>query len=223
MDMLKRKAFFDLDGTIIKETSGIELARILTQLEEDRSKWKEFWENQRLFKVPRNYDHAIQKLSEDFAKGVKNTDIGAVQYAVERLRERINIREGFSELYSWLVKNGFETFVLTASPVEVFGAIPAFSFTETYGLILEKNEKYTGRCVCPMTTRTKEAIISNRVAGASFSFGVSDTFEDIKAYRKLDMKFLLNNSARRRVSHINVTDFLQIKKLIETHLGSIMK
>jgi len=216
---LKRKAFFDLDRTIIEEVSGVELARILTKLEENHNKWKEFWQDQELLKNKSiDYDYAILKLSECFAKGVRNTDTETVQYAVRRLKKRVKIRDDFPELYSWLVENGFEIFVLTASPIEVFNAVPDFQFSETFGLILEKNDKYTGRCILPMTTKAKKTIIDKRSQDASFSFGVSDSVFDIRAYEKLDIKFLLNGTSLQNENCINVSDFLHVKTILKSHL-----
>lgn len=217
-----RKALFDLDGTIIKESTGVELARILSRLEGDPSKWREFWENQRLFKNSyTTYDDAIEKLSKYFAKGVKNTDVHLVERAVKQLSKYINIRINFSELYSWLVENEFEIFVLTSSPIEVFGAITNFHFTKTFGLILEKNDKYTGRCLLPMTTQVKKRIINEKIIqDMAFSFGVSDSVHDLEAYEKLDIKFLLSDSCLQNDRYFVVSNFLQVKRIINNYWKS---
>lgn len=222
MISLKRKAFFDLDGTIIEGVSGIALARIIGELEGESGKWQEFWENQGLFEnksVP--YDHAVVKLSECFAKGVKNTDTSIVKLAVRHLKKQIKIKRGFSELYSWLVENRFRIFVLTASPLEVFDAIQKFQFTETFGLVLEKNDKYTGRCVLPMTTQAKKRIIDEKNQGSIFSFGVTDSIHDLDAYEEVDVKFLLDSSCSQKKRCFVVSNFIHVKKVIDKHLRKI--
>ena len=225
MRTLKRRAFFDLDGTVIEEISGIELARILTELETDRNKWQEFWENQGLLRnESTNYDYALTKLSEYFAKGVKNTKTKIVWHAVKELQKCLKVREGFSELHSWLVEKKFEIFILTASPIEVFEAIPNFQFAETFGLILEKNHEYTGRCILPMTTKVKREKINEKNQNSSFSFGVSDSIHDLKAYEELDMKFLLDHDyPLPNELCIRVNDFHQIRRIVKDHLNGMRK
>lgn len=216
---MTRKAFFDLDGTIVEGSAGVELARILSELE-NCGKWREFWENQELFKNNRaSYDDLIEKLSDNFAKGIKNTDARVVDRAVQQLRQRIKIRANFCELHSWLVENRFEIFVLTSSPVEVFGAISDFHFTETFGLVLDRNDKYTGRCILAMTTQIKKKIINQEVArGTSFSFGVSDCVHDLEAYEKVDIKFLLSGSGSQDDRYFTVSNLLSVKRIVNNYL-----
>jgi phosphoserine phosphatase len=166
-------AFFDLDGTITEGSTGVEFARILCSIEGKADKWKEFWENQNLFKNPNiSYDEKIEILSRCFAKGVENTDIKLFQQGVKQLRGKIKIRRHFLGFYHWLIKNKFKVFVLTASPVEVFAALPDFKFTNTFGLILEKNDrKYSGRCMLSMTTKAKKTLIRRNNIGSVLSFG----------------------------------------------------
>ena len=224
MRTLKRKAFFDLDGTIIEEFSGIELARILTELDANSSKWREFWENQGLLKNESvSYEYAIMELSRYFAKGVKNITTRIMKRAIKRLCKCINVKKGFSELYSWLLENEFEIFVLTASPIEVFDAIPDFQFTETFGLVLERNDEYTGRCILSMTTENKKRKIEEKSQDSIFSFGVSDSIHDLEAYEGLDIKFLLDGSSSHNRQYIQVSDLLQAKAILEHKLNRISR
>jgi len=189
---LCKQAFFDLDDTLIKGSSGLKLARILsTYCEEER--WKKFWGNQNLFKKS-DYDEAIIKLSHFFGEGVKDIDVKIMKKSLIKLKKEIKIKKGFIDLYEWLKKNKFKIFVLTASPLEVFNSLPNFNFTGVYGLLLEKNSKYTGNCT-PMTTQKKREVINDLInENTIYSFGVTDSINDIVSYSELDEKFLITDT-----------------------------
>lgn len=214
------RAFFDLDGTIIENFSGVELAKILAELQGE-GRWREFWEEQRLLRDNKiSYDEAIERLSNCYAKCIKNAKTAFVRDGINRLGNRIKVRDHFEDLCAWLKENDFETFVLTASPEEVFLALPDFQFTETFGLKFEQNDHYTGRVLAPMTAEAKKKIIESRSEDSSFSFGVSDSLQDMIAYESLDMKFLLNqtNSKIENCQFLRVCSFLEIKRIVKDHL-----
>lgn len=212
-------AFFDLDDTIIEGSAGVILAKILTRFESDCSKWKEFWDSQTIFQnnqIP--YEDKIRKLSHLFAKGFTDTEFSLVERAVKQLSQCIETRPSFSGLFHWLVENEFKVFVLTASPVEVFNALE-FQFTETHGLVLEKDVRYTGRCLLLMTPSEKERVIGRIVNDdTTFSFGVTDSTHDLPAYEKLDVKFLLNDSHSQDNHYFTVSNFLQVKQVVASYL-----
>jgi phosphoserine phosphatase len=212
MVTLRKTAFFDLDDTIIHGSAGLELARILSEADKD-GKWQDFWEKQKLFDNKNtSFDDVIKILSICFARGIKGEKISTVQEAVEKLKPRIKIIDGFPDFYDWLLKEGFEIFVVTASPIEVSSAIP-FQFTEFHGLILERNNKYTGCCSLIMTTEEKKSIINRKSHDSSFSFGVTDSVHDLPAYNELDNKFLLDEKYDKNNSVV-VKNYSQIKTRI---------
>jgi len=209
---LRKTAFFDLDDTIIYGSAGLELARILSEADKD-SKWQDFWEKQKLFDNKNvSFDDVIKILSICFARAVKGEKISVIQKAVEELKHRIKIIDGFPDFYDWLLSEGFEVFVVTASPIEVSSAIP-FKFTEFHGLILERNHKYTGCCSLVMTTEEKKSIINRKSHGSSFSFGVTDSVHDLPAYSELDIQFLLDEDYDKNNSDA-VKNYSQIKTKI---------
>lgn len=195
------------------------MARILDNLEHHSGKWEQFWKKQELLKSSSaKYDDAIRELSNCFAAGVRNTSTKLFDIAIHNLQKWIRTKAGFNEFYVWLAKNKFDTFVLTASPKEVFRAIPDFHFAETYGLVLERNHKYTGHCALIMTTSRKKRIVEEIVKNAAFSFGVSDSIHDLRAYRKLSIKFLLDGTVSDNEEFVAVSTFAQVRRIVERQL-----
>jgi len=218
---LRKTAFFDLDGTIIHGSAGLKLARILSKTDKDR-KWQDFWEKQKLFNDKNtSFNDVIKILSTCFARGIKGEKISIVQEAVEKLKPRIKIIDGFPDFYDWLLKEGFEIFVVTASPIEVSSAIP-FQFTEFHGLILERDHVYTGCCSLVMTTEEKKSIINRKSHGSSFSFGVTDSVHDLPAYKELDIPFLFGENYDN-CNTVVVNNYSEIKTKICNQLDKSLE
>jgi phosphoserine phosphatase len=149
---------------------------------------------------------------------LKGVPISHVKNVLPEVIKSVKFREEVPEVLRWFKENEFRIVLISASPNEIVSFIASeFGFHESYGLQVEiKDGKYTGKLLEPVTIDYKRNIIINRLkqSRCCFSVGIGDTLEDMEAYKRLNMRFLIDGNC---VNHKGFNDpkILLVKDLRE--------
>lgn len=216
-----RTAVFDLDGTIILNTSGLLLAQEIENLGKFKN-WQEFGRAQRLLiDGQTSFNDAIIKLSDLFAAGVKGLDTSSMNTAIDALRKKIIARCGFSRLYHYLRNRKYVLCLLTASPNEAtVPLVTELPFDMVFSLQLEIIDGiYTGRHYGAMTANRKIDILNETIfPNCDFAFGVGNTYEDMFIFQKLSLRFIFQNTSVRDIQYppsFKIKTFVEIIDVLE--------
>lgn len=223
---MSRIAFFDLDGTLTEENVGIKFTKRLYEEGCFRKReWDTFCKIKRAYE--RNdgnltYNDAVKAFSTLFALGLEGMGEEIVQSIATRMADDVKYVPYCLETLNWLRAQGFNTVLISASPIEVIQIIAfKLGFEEAYGLRAEvKNGIYTGKCLTIMTKEGKKRIVTAKLS-SSFSMGIGDTLDDMEAYSSCNLRILIQNLSSLNLDGINdgiivIKDLREIRKIVES-------
>lgn len=214
----------DLDGTLVKETLGIEVAREL-------DKKGIFRQRDSFYRVVRSQGDFptrcawLEAVSDEFARSIRGITEAQFQDAVNAVIPRLQPRNGIGACVKHLTDLGTYCIIITGSPQVAARAIAdQLGFHSVIGLDLAVVDSiYTGGHKGAITAERKHKILSRLIPAGGKSAGVGDTLEDMRAYRGLDLSMLIRDcgyvlKSDGSSSYTPVEDFSEVS----SHLRELM-
>lgn len=222
LDNIKKLCIFDLDGTLVKESSGLKLTNALREKGIFKERiWEKMMNLEQYYKsrlhTINGYDEYIIKLSKFFAKGLSGAKVKDVEKVAREVSNNLKYGDGCKEIIKELKRRKFDLCIISASPSPIVKAISLkLGINNAYGLEVHvKNGLYLGKCKRIMTSNQKKSIIKTISKDYQFSVGVGDTVNDMIAYSNLNARFLLGASDSVENMRINTLRIDNLKEMIQ--------
>lgn len=180
--------YFDMDGTLIRNTNSVQYICTLNGRYDDLMKIEEMEDNKQITWVEADY------LKSKLMQGLRKAEIK------ENFSREISVISGLSECLAWIKENGMKSVLITAGPIDVaYALVERFAFDAAYGSEYEVVDGiFSGKILKHLDGKGKlDGLIDFcQKNGISLDecIAIGDSASDIEVFEKCGKRIALNYS-----------------------------
>lgn len=213
---MKIKAiFFDLDGTIIRNTDSVKYPCVINDRSDDFEKIECLETDNRVSWIEADY------LKAELIKGLNLKNVKA------NLDDNVEFIENLEPVLKYLRAKGLKSVLITAGPIQVANIIGTkFGFDGIYGSLYEvKDNKFTGKISIHLGSKGKVNCLNEFCAKNGIRpdqcVAIGDSGSDIGIFENCNKSIAINYSDAlkgKASEYINTEDLSDIIDIIESWL-----